>query len=75
MTQWNDMDDDSSGNGVKEWFIVHTYSGFEKKVMDSLRQRAEVEGIVDEEVGVELFEADLPVAVGDKGVLELDLRM
>ena len=50
MTQWNDMDDDSSGNGVKEWFIVHTYSGFEKKVMDSLRQRAEVEGI-DSKVG------------------------
>jgi transcriptional antiterminator NusG len=50
MTQWTDMDDDSLGNGVKEWFIVHTYSGFEKKVMDSLRQRAEVEGI-DSKVG------------------------
>lgn len=50
MTQWTDIDDDSSGNGEKEWFIVHTYSGFEKKVMDSLRQRAEVEGI-DTKVG------------------------
>jgi len=24
----------------KQWFIVHTYSGFEKKVSESLRQRA-----------------------------------
>src|SRR5262245_59559873 len=24
----------------KQWYIVHTYSGFEKKVSESLRQRA-----------------------------------
>jgi transcriptional antiterminator NusG len=29
----------------KEWYIVHTYSGFEAKVKESLRQRAEVAGI------------------------------
>ena len=26
----------------KNWYIVHTYSGFEKKVSESLRQRASV---------------------------------
>ncbi len=45
MTHWSEMDEDFPSDGVKEWFIVHTYSGFEKKVMDSLRERAEVEGI------------------------------
>lgn len=29
----------------KEWYIVHTYSGFEAKVKESLRQRAEVAGM------------------------------
>ena len=24
---------------VKQWYIIHTYSGFEKKVADSLKQR------------------------------------
>ena len=28
----------------KEWFIIHTYSGFEQKVADSLRSRAEAFG-------------------------------
>jgi transcriptional antiterminator NusG len=35
---------DSEG---KEWFIVHTYSGFEAKVRDSLQQRAEVYNLLD----------------------------
>ena len=29
----------------KRWFIVHTYSGFEMKVRDSLKQRAEAMGM------------------------------
>jgi transcriptional antiterminator NusG len=29
---------------VKKWFIIHTYSGFEQKVADSLRSRAEAFG-------------------------------
>jgi transcriptional antiterminator NusG len=29
----------------KEWYIVHTYSGFEAKVKESLRQRAEAAGM------------------------------
>ncbi|MEM7249619.1 MAG: transcription termination/antitermination protein NusG [Acidobacteriota bacterium] len=34
----------------KEWFIVHTYSGFEAKVKRSLLERAEVQGL-QEKVG------------------------
>ena len=33
------------GTGVKQWFIVHTYSGFEAKVKESLRQRADAMGM------------------------------
>ncbi len=31
----------------KQWFIVHTYSGYEAKVKDSLRQRADAMGMTD----------------------------
>lgn len=31
----------------KEWYIVHTYSGFEAKVKESLRQRADAMGMAD----------------------------
>ena len=31
----------------KKWFIVHTYSGFEQKVAESLRSRAEAFGFSD----------------------------
>ena len=34
--------------GGKNWYIVHTYSGFEKKVADSLRQRVQAYGLQDE---------------------------
>ncbi len=36
--------DDSSS---KKWFIIHTYSGFENKVAESLRTRAEAFGFAD----------------------------
>jgi len=32
---------------TKQWFILHTYSGFEQKVSDSLRNRAEAFGYSD----------------------------
>jgi transcriptional antiterminator NusG len=32
---------------TKNWFIVHTYSGFEQKVADSLKSRAEAFGFAD----------------------------
>ena len=40
------IDEDST----KQWFIIHTYSGFEQKVADSLRGRAQAFGF-DEEIG------------------------
>ena len=39
----------SSGDG-KKWYIVHTYSGFEKKVAESLQQRVQAYGL-QEEIG------------------------
>ena len=33
---------------TRQWFIVHTYSGFEKKVKQSLEQRVKAYGLVDE---------------------------
>ena len=35
------MTDDLS----KNWYIVHTYSGFEKKVAESLAERAKAYGL------------------------------
>lgn len=32
---------------AKEWYIIHTYSGFEAKVKESLAQRAEAMGVGD----------------------------
>ena len=33
--------------GKKQWYIVHTYSGFEERVAETLRQRAEALGMGD----------------------------
>jgi transcriptional antiterminator NusG len=33
---------------AKQWYIVHTYSGFEKKVAESLKQRVHAYGLEDE---------------------------
>ncbi len=35
---------------TKQWYIVHTYSGFEKKVAESLQQRVQAYGL-QEEIG------------------------
>ena len=32
---------------TKNWYIIHTYSGFEQKVADSLRSRAQAFGFAD----------------------------
>ena len=33
---------------TKQWYIVHTYSGFEQKVEDSLKQRVQAYGMQDD---------------------------
>jgi len=38
------VDEDST----KQWFIIHTYSGFENKVAESLRSRAQAFGFAEE---------------------------
>ena len=36
---------DSKATATKQWYIIHTYSGFEAKVKESLRQRSEALGM------------------------------
>ena len=33
---------------TKQWYIIHTYSGFENKVRESLEQRVQAYGLQDE---------------------------
>ena len=37
-----------TGGPQKNWYIVHTYSGFENKVKESLEQRVQAYGLQDE---------------------------
>ena len=41
------MSADQVSTGTKQWYIVHTYSGFEDRVKETLRQRAEAMGMGD----------------------------
>jgi transcriptional antiterminator NusG len=38
---------DAAGGSQRQWYIIHTYSGFENKVKQSLRQRADAYGMGD----------------------------
>ncbi|HWD97512.1 MAG TPA: transcription termination/antitermination protein NusG [Bryobacteraceae bacterium] len=38
---------DGSSDDSRQWFIIHTYSGFERKVAESLRTRSEAFGFSD----------------------------
>jgi len=42
--------DDALLDESKQWYIIHSYSGFEQKVADSLRSRAEAFGF-DDKIG------------------------
>ena len=44
------MSEVMTGSSGKNWYIVHTYSGFEKKVAESLQQRVQAYGL-QEEIG------------------------
>ncbi len=37
----------AAGSSNKQWFIIHTYSGFERKVAESLRSRVQAFGLED----------------------------
>ncbi|NJO33095.1 MAG: hypothetical protein HC869_08050 [Rhodospirillales bacterium] len=37
-----------TGTTAKQWFVVHTYSGFENKVKESLEQRVQAYGLQNE---------------------------
>jgi transcriptional antiterminator NusG len=39
--------DTQTGGRPKRWYIVHAYSNFEKKVADSIREKAEQTGLAD----------------------------
>ncbi len=41
------MTEKTSSASAKQWYIVHTYSGFEDRVKETLRQRAEAMGMGD----------------------------
>ena len=38
---------EATGEARKHWYIVHTYSGFEKKVKESLEGRVAAYGLTD----------------------------
>ena len=38
----------TAADETKHWYIIHTYSGFEQKVADSLRGRAQAFGFADQ---------------------------
>jgi transcriptional antiterminator NusG len=43
-----DVATSSEQGRAKNWYIVHTYSGFENKVKESLEQRVNAYGLQDE---------------------------
>jgi len=36
-----------AGTATKQWFVVHTYSGFEEKVKQAIESRAKIFGLAD----------------------------
>ena len=44
---------------TKQWYIIHTYSGFENKVKESLEQRVTAYGLNDEIGEVLILREDL----------------
>jgi transcriptional antiterminator NusG len=52
----------------KQWYIVHTYSGFEKKVSESLRQRAKAYGLEDQLGRIEIPTEEVVEMRGGKKV-------
>jgi transcriptional antiterminator NusG len=53
----------------KHWYIVHTYSGFEKKVAESLKQRVQAFGLQDQIGDVLIPTEDVVEMKGGKKVV------
>ena len=53
---------------AKQWYIVHTYSGFEKKVSESLQQRAKAYGLADQIGRIEIPTEEVVEMKGGKKV-------
>ena len=53
---------------TKNWYIVHTYSGFEKKVAESLKQRAKAYGLEDQIGRIEIPTEEVVEMKGGKKV-------
>ena len=53
---------------TKQWYIVHTYSGFEKKVSDGLRQRAKAYDLEDQIGRIEIPTEEVVEMKGGKKV-------
>ena len=53
---------------TKQWYIVHTYSGFEKKVSESLRQRAKAYDLEDQIGRIEIPTEEVVEMKGGKKV-------
>ena len=52
----------------KSWFIIHTYSGFEKKVAEGLVQRAKAHGVEDQIGRIEIPTEEVVEMKGGKKV-------
>ncbi len=60
----NQEDQEQKEKDSKQWYIIHTYSGFESRVKESLRQRAEAMGM-GEAVGEILIPTEEVVEMRD----------
>ena len=52
---------------TKSWYIVHTYSGFEKKVAESLQERVKAYGLQGDIGEVLIPTEDVPALAGRSG--------
>ena len=59
---------DTTDIATKNWYIVHTYSGFEKKVAESLQQRVAAYGLQNEIGEILIPTEDVSRAGGKKVV-------
>lgn len=63
-TPTRDAGDASDVRSARQWYIIHTYSGFESRVKESLRQRAEAMGM-GESIGEILIPTEEVVEMRD----------